>query len=376
MTSSFSNPSMPTCRARYTSAIPPMPIFLSSWYLPNGIPGTFCVLTTATEYSRSGASLKNVAKAILDYGGVVGNDKRMPHRYSRDWLLTLALIGLLWAPAAQALKADNPHLREARQLFKQLNYAEVVHKLEMALTVPGNTQEDLVEIYTLLGTVHVILGNTEAARKAFEELITLSPNHRLDPDLSPKILDVFRQVKQTFKPPARVRFRGKPAIGLKPNHPPRMEVTLDDESGAVAQVELWYRSNERAGFKSVKLARAGLDRFVGEIPLDETRIPPTGLRVEYYLNANSDSNRTLTRLGSDRQPLDFTVLPVQTGQPPGPGAERPETMASAAWYQSWWFWSLVGVVAIGAGVGIYLGTRPEDVPMGSLGEIELSMPSR
>lgn len=35
----------------------------------------------------------------------------------------------------------------------------------------------------------------------------------------------------------------------------------------------------------------------------------------------------------------------------------------------WWFWTAVGVVAVGGGVGIYVATRPDDPPATDLGNI-------
>ena len=50
--------------------------------------------------------------------------------------------------------------------------------------------------------------------------------------------------------------------------------------------------------------------------------------------------------------------------------KKPKTQEeSKPLYTKWWFWTGVGVVAAGAGVGVYAATRPDGPPMTDLGNI-------
>ena len=50
-----------------------------------------------------------------------------------------------------------------------------------------------------------------------------------------------------------------------------------------------------------------------------------------------------------------TLKAITTTTPPPP---PPEETESAPIYKRWWFWTGIAVVAIGAGAGAYLLTRP------------------
>lgn len=261
----------------------------------------------------------------------------------------------------------NRYLKEAKDLYQRLRYAEIVHKLERALTVPGNTPKQLCQIYELMGTVHVILGNQDAAVDAFNELLNVDPKYRLDSSLSPKILSIYSRVKSEFVPKEAVAFEGRPSVRTTPGKKPWVEVGIVDEGKALTAVEIWCRRNEKDEFKKGAMAPVGKGRYGGSLPLEMKVLPATGVRVEYVIVARGEKGTTLGILGSMENPLSFTVLPA-TAAPPtqGPGIKDDST----PWYGKWWFWTAMGVVAAGAGVGIYLGMSAggTEVPNTSLGQ--------
>jgi hypothetical protein len=281
--------------------------------------------------------------------------------------LFLAPLGV-WAQRAPA--PPNRYLQEAKKLYRQLRYAEIVHKLERALTIPHNTPRQLCEIYELMGTVHVILGNEDAAVDAFSELLGVDPKYKLDSSLSPKILSIYARVKSEFVPKAAVGFEGRPSVRTTPGKKPWVEVGVVDESKALTAVEIWCRRSEKEEFKKGAMAPVGKGRYGGSLPLEMKALPAVGVRVEYVIVARGDQGKTLGVLGSMENPLSFTVLPAVAAPPTqGPGIKDDST----PWYGSWWFWTAMGVVAAGAGVGIYLGLSGEgtEVPDSSLGQYTL-----
>ena len=274
----------------------------------------------------------------------------------------------VWGQGAPA--PPNRYLKEAKDLYQRLRYAEIVHKLERALTVPGNTPKQLCEIYELMGTVHVILGNQDAAVGAFNELLNVDPKYRLDSSLSPKILSIYSRVKSEFVPQEVVAFEGRPSVRTTPGKKPWVEVGIIDEGKALTAVEIWCRRNEKDEFKRGEMAPVGGGRYGGSLPLEMKALPASGVRVEYVIVARGEKGKTLGVLGNMENPLSFTVLPTVAAPPiQGPGTKE----VSTPWYGEWWFWTTVGVVAAGAGVGIYLGMSGggTEVPIGSLGQHKL-----
>jgi len=295
--------------------------------------------------------------------------------------IPIAFVLLAWwlpAGGVQAQPAShNPHLEEARRLYAGLQYARMVPVLEKALGVPGNTPGQLAEIHALLGTVHVILDNQQAAVEAFEQLLAIDPDHELDTDLSPKIRSLFARVKREFVPPVTVSFEGRPRVRTTPGTPPWVEVGVADESKAITGMELWYRRDEDGEFEKLDMGPVAEGRWGGSLPVETTGLPAAGLRVEYVIVARGEKGTTLGVLGSMEQPLSFTVLPA-LGAPAGPGTgSAPAALdeeQAAPWYASWWFWTAVGVVAAAGATTatvMLLERGGGEVPAGTLGTYTL-----
>lgn len=88
-----------------------------------------------------------------------------------------------------------------RRAYEQLDYAEAETKANAALREYQRfTPAQLTEIHKIVALVH-FSGNKEAsARQHFENALSISPDLELDPLLvSPKILDFFERVKETWR---------------------------------------------------------------------------------------------------------------------------------------------------------------------------------
>jgi hypothetical protein len=269
----------------------------------------------------------------------------------------------------------NPHLQEAKALYKRLKYVDVPARLEMALAHPGNTQKQLCEIYELMGMTYLVLEDEKAARRAFRKLLAIDPDYRLSPSISPKILRFFSAVKKKYKPPPKVAFHGKPRVFTTPAKMARAEVKLDDPKSAVMRVDLWVKTKKLGRFRKRKMMHVGKSRYTSYLPIK--RIDAGGTRVEYYIQARGKGRKLLAALGSRERPKVVTLrlAPVALEPPPPPPpppVDKSARVSSSPWYHQWWFWAAVGVVAIGAGVGIGIAAGSEDtIPIGSLGKLEL-----
>jgi len=231
---------------------------------------------------------------------------------------TLLLTLVVTAPAA-AQATPRTHIDRAQALYAEMRYAEVVPELDQALAQSGNSESQLVEIYALLGTVQVVLNNSEAARAAFVSLVKLDPQHQLDPRLSPKIRDFFSDARRSARPVEPVRFSGPAVVSGGDGAPFVVEVELETPVPAGLTVELWSRSDRRQPFASQPMVRQGQQHFRAE-----HAVPATADLIEYYVATRDALGRVAGAMGSEAVPLTITVR-------------------SAEWYLQPTVWIAVGV---------------------------------
>jgi hypothetical protein len=72
-----------------------------------------------------------------------------------------------------------------------------------------------------------------------------------------------------------------------------------------------------------------------------------GARVDYYVRALDEHGGVVAESGTPTLPFRLQVaVPFELRREP------------PRWYQKWWFWTLVGAAAVGAGALTYVETRP------------------
>ncbi len=257
----------------------------------------------------------------------------------------------------------NPYLEEAKILYGHLQFADVVPKLEKALTVPGNSNKQLCDIYSMMGVVHVVLKNNGAAKRAFTELLKLNPKFKLDPGASPKILNFFELVKNSFTPQAKVTFSGRPKVLTESGKPPQVEVEVDDPTQVVALMVLYVKTGDERVYSKRPMAALGNNRYRGTLSFDPKMVSSKILQVAYFIQAKAVDGKLLNTLGSPENPNIFTVM--ASGTATVGTVETP-------WFREWWFWTAIGVVVAGSALGIALGLEGKtEMPVGTLGTLEL-----
>ena len=107
---------------------------------------------------------------------------------------------------------QNSDLKGARDRFEFGAYAEAAGAVRTWLAEhPDATGRDAVDAYRMLGISEFKLGDRAGARTAFVSLLSLDPDHTLDPFLvEPKVVEFFDQVKKEHEPalaPLRERKR-------------------------------------------------------------------------------------------------------------------------------------------------------------------------
>jgi len=108
-------------------------------------------------------------------------------------ILLLLLATSLYAQTSVSKK-------EIEREFESFEYAEVIKDADQYLySADGVTKEDSIDVLTMKGIAHYSLGEENGARSTFKQIIILNPNHKLNPvSVSPKIIDLFEEVKSNF----------------------------------------------------------------------------------------------------------------------------------------------------------------------------------
>jgi hypothetical protein len=259
----------------------------------------------------------------------------------------LGLLGLLPAVAW----ADD--LQRARELFDEMEYQQAHAAAGLALDQAEAGPAELVEAYRLQGLSLSALDQADEALVAFRCMLSIDPAAQLPPDTSPKLAAPYYQ--------AVAMARDIQPIGLRlaadgPRAAPggKLRVLLQsDPLGLVRGVRLVSRVGAGAWTRGpgVDLASAGQ----AELALP----PPASSGVqEYYLEALTAAGGVLSRLGRVDQPFRVAA-PQPLADKPAAGPDLDvrdhEATEATAWYETWWFWTAVGVVVVGTAVGLGVG---------------------
>ncbi len=107
------------------------------------------------------------------------------------------MIALLLAAALAATPQAAP-LKRAQNRFEFGAWAEAAALSRSWLAEhPDAADGDAVEAYRILGIAELELGDTARARAAFVSLLSMDPDHALDPFLvEPRVVDLFEAVKR------------------------------------------------------------------------------------------------------------------------------------------------------------------------------------
>lgn len=170
--------------------------------------------------------------------------------------------------------------------------------------------------------------------------------------------------------------------------PITIRARITDKS-AIFAPSLLVRQRGKKEFDTIELKKVG-DVFQAVIPADQV----TG-DLEYVIEAFDEHGNGPGRAGSPEKPLVVRTFdassvvasppPVTVPIPTPSAAPSPEpdlgvqtapdddrAAAGGSVLGKWWFWTLIGVAAVGAGVGVFLATRSGNV---SAVDLEIIGPS-
>ena len=261
--------------------------------------------------------------------------------------------------APSASTAAEAHLERGRQLYLQLDFPGTIDVMDRVLAISGASPAQRMEAFEYVGASQLVMDRPDAARTAFLQMLAIDPYHALqEPSGSPKIRAFAEALRREKAPDAAL----DPDLELTASAPEAaraastvsVEVRAGGEgAAAVASVRVRHRSDEEREWSATDLASRGEGRFEGELPT-----PTTTGRMLFYAEARDGVERLVGRAGEPHWPLGLDVR----DEVPVPLVRR------------WWFWTLVGVAAVGLSVGLGVGlSQGERAPAGSLppGRVEL-----
>ena len=232
-------------------------------------------------------------------------------------------------------------LKLAQSMFAAGQLEDAAGVLDRLLREPDNGRELLAEGYLLRGRVAAGKGDLLGAEVQFRRALALRPSAEI-PDPRGQEVAALDAARKTSA--GGLRLVQAPLGEVPPGKPARIGVKVEgDTEKMVSTLELGYRRGDSGAFLTTRAAPP--------VPLE---VPgpalPAGARLDYYVRAVDEHGGVLAESGTPTLPFRLQV-------------QAPESLVARAaptpWYGRWWVWTIVGAVAVGAGAGAYVATRPE-----------------
>jgi tetratricopeptide (TPR) repeat protein len=284
--------------------------------------------------------------------GVVG------HRSVR--VLTASLCCLAFVAHAELAALDAPvilsagqvvpkneAIQKAAQQVDEGDFEDAIRTLERGIEQPDLTDDQLAEMYRLLGLSHLYLGNEDRARDAFEKLLQARPDYELPKSAPPKIRSLYARIKEDIRK-RRVRpvtLTVTPVTEASGAEAVVVEARIDDMALG-AKAKLFYRRAGAQSFSSIDFARGKTSRadYTATVPAFEVPAEEQSYEVEYYVEVADAAQRRLAGRGDPYNPLTFRVAAKKLSTAP--------VVEATPLYKSPWLWIGIGLGAAAATTGI------------------------
>ena len=271
----------------------------------------------------------------------------------------LVVWSLAALPAdAPVLLAQAPRIAEIDQATRQVDdgdFEDAIRTLNRGLAEPDLTDDQLAELYRLLGLSNLYLGKEEGARDAFEKLLQARPDYEVPRSSPPKVAKMYARIKEDIK-----KRRVRPvtiSLDALPNSPggqPVIVQTRIEDLSLGAKARFFYRRAGAQSFSSIDFSRekGTRDGFTATVPAFEVPAEDQAWELEYYLEVFDAAQRRLAGRGDVYSPLSFKVLPK--------GQAATAAAADRPWYKNPWVWVGVGVGAAAIATGaVVLATQKQ-----------------
>jgi tetratricopeptide (TPR) repeat protein len=245
----------------------------------------------------------------------------------------------------------------ADQLIAENAFADAAAVLDRVLASSGNPREVVVAAYGKRAQVAAALGQKDMALEAFKRTLSLDPGYPAPSDAAAQ--QAFAGAREYLSSKRPLAITHVPPGDIPAGHTAHVQVTVDsDPMQMIDELAVFYRV---AGGGAYSQSRVKKDTHEIDIPAAFLSGLPAGTRVEYYVAAVDRFGGELATQGSSREPFVFQLGSLERQNGETPTAEAPI-------YRKWWFWALVGGVAVGGGTGAYFAARgspnnPPPVPV-------------
>jgi len=243
----------------------------------------------------------------------------------------------------------NEALEKAQGQVDSGDFEEAVKTLEAGIEQSELTDDQLVEMYRLLGLAQLYLGNEERARDAYEKLLQARPDYELPRSAPPKIRTLYARIKDDVKK-RRVRpvtLTLTPIGEAKAGLAVTAEAHIEDMALG-AKARLFFRRSGAQAFGSIDFVREKSSRteYRATLPAFELPEEDASWEMDYYVEVTDAAQRRLAGKGDSYNPLTFRVAARTKDTGPVAGA--------TPWYQNPWVWVGVGLGVAAATTGVVL----------------------
>jgi hypothetical protein len=250
-------------------------------------------------------------------------------------------------------------LNEARQKLEDLDFPGALMASERALESPQAGPAELAEAYSIKGLSLSAQDMKKESLDAFVKLLSIDPDFKISEDISPKLSAPFQEAQIKARDLVPISLVHSPAGPRKKLQTRELSVNLaTDPHSLVKQLRACYRTGSAPWSRTPPMEVDQPGMFTLTLP---EGVSPED--VQYYFEALTAAGGVLAGAGSREKP--FGAKPEVIAKAPGPGAippgagggldEEHRRDSSPQWYKTWWFWTAVGAVVVGASVGIAVG---------------------
>ncbi|HAA59048.1 MAG TPA: hypothetical protein DCE42_30115 [Myxococcales bacterium] len=280
------------------------------------------------------------------------------------WMGCLLVWLFVWGVAtsttahAQEVKGltTNPLLRQGLALYNEQKYPQAIVVFKQVLGWTGSTKSHKIEALKFLGFIHIVLGKGKAAESYFLRILNMSPKFDLDSAFySPKFVNFFVPIRNAFIKSRRVQIINLNPKELSIRKSLLLKFKVKDNLRRADQFALYYRiqgslqyAKRRLKDKNGLLGKASKSKapavyeFMYQVPRGLGGLREGAYLFEYYVVA-AGNGKILANLGTAKKPVQLKrTFPIEK-------EPKPVVKAGPPFYQTWWFWTIVGVGVVGGG---------------------------